>query len=388
MKKIVRLLAAVVFCSIVCGVFSGVKGLLAEGRQEKLQLKAARVAYCESGEFANYASTLQGLALGLSEIGLIGDVSALPYQIGQSETRSLWRWLAARPSGETIVFVPDAYYSFAHQNKEQQEALQEQIIARLNHGDIDILIVMGTQAGKALANERHKTPTFVFSTSNAVQAGIIAAATDSGYEHVWAHMDPARYQRQLEIFHDLINFKRLGLVYEPSLEGEAFAALPDVERVASERGFEIVRAFVKDRQADKAEHLRQMKEAHRLLAGQGVDAVYSTLYFDRDISRLAESFAPLYEKKIPVFAQQGAAEVKGGALLSVSRADFRGIGRFGAQAIAKTLQGTSPRQIPQVYENTPNIVLNMEVAEKIDYMPNFDILLAADEIYQSIETAR
>ncbi len=387
-KKIARLLAAVMLCFISCAAFFALQGVLAEARLEKAPLKAARVAYCESGEFANYASTLQGLALGLSENGLIGDVSALPYRAGQSETRSLWQWLAARPPGESLTFVPDAYYSFAHQSKEEQESLQEEIIARLNRGDIDILIVMGTQAGKALANERHKTPTFVFSTSNAVQAGIIAAADDSGYEHVWAHMDPARYQRQLEIFHDLINFKRLGLVYEPSPEGEAFAALPDVERVASERGFEIVRAFVKDRQADKAAHPQRMEEAHRLLAAKGVDAVYSTLYFDRDISRLAESFSPLYEKKIPIFAQQGAAEVKNGALLSVSRADFRGIGRFGAQAISRTLQGTSPRRIPQIYENTPNIVLNMEVAEKIDYMPDFDVLLAADELYHSIETAR
>ncbi|WP_346355611.1 ABC transporter substrate binding protein [Azotosporobacter soli] len=387
-KRTLWLFLGVTLCLFTAGALLRAQALPDQSGQSKLPLKAARVAYCESGEFANYASTLAGLAEGLQEAGLIGSTQGLPYQDGQSDSRSIWNWLAAQPSGAALAFVPDGYYSFAHRSKEEQTALQEEIIERLNRGDIDLLIVMGTQAGQALANNRHHVPTFIFSTSNAVQAGIISSATDSGYEHVWAHMDPARYQRQLEVFHDLIPFKKLGLVYEPSLDGRAFAAVADVESVAEKRGFTLVRAFVSDRQANKETFRREMLAAHQWLADQGVDAVYSTLYFDRDISRMAESFAPLYAKKIPVFAQQGAAEVRAGALLSVSRADFRGIGRFGAQAMREVLQGKTPRQLAQVYENTPNIVLNMEVAEKIAYAPSFDILLAADRIYSSIDTAK
>ena len=384
-RREAKWLCAAVVCFLLC---SAAQILLAQEQEKKPVFKKARVAYCESGEFANYASTLHGLALGFSEAGLIGDVTGLPYREGQSDTRVIWQWLAESQAGKTLTFAANDYYSFAHKNKDEQQLLQDRIIERLNSGEIDLLIVMGTQAGQALANNRHHVPTFIFSTSNAVQAGIISSAEDSGYEHVWAHMDPTRYSRQLEVFHDLLQFKKLGLVYEPSLEGEAFAALPDVEKVAKERGFELVRAFVKDRQKDQAAHQREMSKAYRMLAEQGVDAVYSTLYFDRDVKQLAATFAPLYEHKIPVFAQQGAAEVRYGALLSVSRADFRGIGRFGVSAISQTLQGAAPRTLPQIYENTPNIVLNMETAEKIGYRPAFDILLAADEIYQSIEGAR
>jgi len=350
--------------------------------------KTWRIAYCESGEFSNYASTLHGLVLGFAELGLLEGVENIPYVKEQVNTRVMWNWLAARRLGPSLEFVEDAYYTFGHMDKAGQLKVKEQIIQRLNQGDIDILIVMGTQGGKELSNNLHHVPTFIFSTSNAVQAGIIHSVTDSGFDHVWAHMDPSRYQRQLEVFHDLFAFKKLGMVYENSIEGQSFAAVADVERVAKERGFTIVPVFVKDRQHDKALYHQEMLEAHQRLVNQGVDAVYSTLYFDREVDKLPQLFAPFYEKKIPVFAQQGAVEVRNGALLSVSRADFRGIGYFGAQAIAQSLQGMLPRHMPQVYENTPNIVLNMEVAERIGYAPKFDILLAADEIYQAIERGK
>jgi hypothetical protein len=62
-----------------------------------------------------------------------------------------------------------------------------------------------------------------------------------------------------------------------------------------------------------------------------------------------------------------------------------GIGLFGAEAIAMVLKGGSTRNLPQVYESTPYIVLNLEAAQKIGYRPPFDILLVADRIYRKIE---
>lgn len=258
-------------------------------------------------------------------------------------------------------------------------------VERLNQRqDLDMMIVMGTVAGQALVNDVHSVPLMVFSTSNAVQAGIVKSNEDSGRNNVWAHMDPDRYRQQIEVFHDLFGFKKLGMVYEDSVPGRSFAAVEDVEAVARERGFEIVRYFVKDSQPDKDAFSRETLAAHRKLA-QEVDAVYMTLYMDRKAAMLPELLAPFYDKKIPVLAQQGAAEVKNGALLSVYRADFGGVGLFGAEAIARVLNGATPRSLPQVFANTPNIVLNLEAADKIGYAPPFDILLIADEIYQQKE---
>lgn len=345
--------------------------------------KPWRIAYFESGEFVNYASTLHAVAKGLSELGWI-DARALPYTQGQKESREMWNWLAQH-SSNNIEFVADAYYSLEKMSSDEQAVVAGQLIQRLNERqDIDMILVMGTTGGQLLANNQHHVPMLVFSSSNAVQAGIIDSADDSGKDHVWAHMEPARYQRQIEIFHDLFGFKKLGMVYEDSPEGKVYAALEDVEKVATKRGFAITSVFVKDRQNNRELHKQQMLSAYNKLADEGVDAVYCSLYIDRDVTELSELFAPLYQRHIPIFAQMGVAEVKNGALLSVYRADFVGFGRFAAQTITQILHGEKPRKLPQVFENTPSIVLNLEVAEKVNYNPPFEVLLATDEVYQNI----
>jgi ABC-type uncharacterized transport system substrate-binding protein len=76
-----------------------------------------------------------------------------------------------------------------------------------------------------------------------------------------------------------------------------------------------------------------------------------------------------------------------GALLSLYRANFSGIGHFGAENIARTLKGTKLRDLPQVFGDTPSIVINLATADRIGYLTPFDILLAADEIFTTIRGA-
>jgi len=356
------------------------------GKSEKDILKKNhgkpwRIAYCESGEFVNYASTLHALIRGLAELGWI-KADGLPFTVGQKDTREMWYWMTSHDIGPYIEFVPDAYYSLENMNGIEMTGVAEGLIQRLNEKqDIDLMIVMGTQAGKLLANDLHQVPTLVFSVSNAVQAGIIQSINDSGENHIWAHVEPGRYERQIEIFHDLFAFKKLGMVYEDSPDGRGYAALEDVQKVANKRGFKIYSVFVKDKQGDKAAHQVQMIAAYHKLVNEGVDAVYSTLYIDRNVAELAELFQPLYEDHIPIFAQMGVDEVKNGSLLSVYRSDFMGLGSFGAHIITEVFSGVNPRELTQVYENTPSIVLNLKVAKKINYNPPFEVLLVADEIY-------
>lgn len=379
-----------IFAAIFLFVFFLFTGTLFSSKEGKAlpvtnQGKPWRIAYCESGEFVNYASTLHALSKGLAEQGWL-DAQGLPYTQGQKDSRTMWDWLARHSGGRYIQFVPDAFYSFEKMSPEERLAAAEKLIQRLNERqDIDMILVMGTQAGQLLANDRHHVPMFVFSSSNAVQAGIIQSAADSGREHVWAHVEPGRYQRQIEIFHDLFAFKKLGMVYDNSPEGRVYAALEDVKKVAAQRGFSITSVFVKDKQNNRETHRREMREAYSALAEEGVDAVYCSLYLDRDVTELSYLFEPLYKKHIPVFAQMGAAEVRNGALLSVYRADFTGFGRFAAQTVAQVFHGAKPGSLPQVFENTPSIVLNLEVAEKVGYNPPFEVLLVTDEIYQRIE---
>lgn len=344
-----------------------------------------RLGYIETKPFVNYAATLAHLVHGLADLGLIPAVGDLPYTSDQVDTQALWDYLSSRDLGPHLTFVADAYYSFGDIKGAQFVAATAPIINRLREQrDIDLLIVMGTDAGKALAAGDHQTPTLIFSTSNAVKAGIIQAVEDSGKDHIWAHMDPYRYRRQLEIFHDIFGFERLGIAYEDSPGGRTFAALEDVEAVAAERGFAIVRERVQQPSPGRMEAFyTELGAANHRLATQ-VDATYFGLFIGIDPRRLPEVLAPFTAKGIPVFAQQAPDDVRYGALMSVARADFKGIGRFGAETIRKVMQGARPRDLEQVFENSPNIILNLEVARAIGYQPRFEILLVADEVFQHL----
>lgn len=70
--------------------------------------------------------------------------------------------------------------------------------------------------------------------------------------------------------------------------------------------------------------------------------------------------------------------------MSMARADFLGIGTFGAATLARVFHGAAPRALPQVYFDTPTIAVNVEVADLIQFKIPFEALLSADTIYPKI----
>lgn len=365
--------------------------------------KKWRIGYCESEPYFNYSATFHSIVIGLEELGWISVNEDMSYKVSnensngviwkklttkdempymEEDSHNIWEWLTSQDVGPYIEFVEDAYYSLGEHNKEEEE----KIIKRLKEEkDIDLMIIMGTYAGKVLANDKHSIPTMVFSSSNAVRSGIIISDTDSGLDHIWAHMDLDRYRRQIEVFHDIFKFKKLGLVYEDSPNGRIYAALSDLDDLSEKLGFQIISYTVDEARedSDNERYHKEVLEAYQKLAGE-VDAMYLTAG-TRDINKLSQLLEPFYQKGIPVFSQMGSMEVKYGALLSLYRASYMGIGRFGANNIADVLKGKKPRELVQNYGDTPSIVLNMKVANKIGYKPPFQILLSADEIFQEIE---
>lgn len=340
-----------------------------------------RLGYAETDPYGNFAGTLHGLVLGLERLGWISGIDGLPYTPGQDDSTEMWSWLAARDVGPYIEFVADAHYSFVR----DEEQVEQDILSRLGgDSDIDLMLVMGTLAGTKVASTRHEVPTLVFSSSNAVRSGIIQSVEDSGYNHIWAHMDPDRYTRQVEVFHDIFQFKTLGIVHENSELGRVYAAVDDVQAFAAERGVELISRYVDEPKTPEQfeQYYEQLGEAYGELAGQ-VDAMYLTLGL-WDLQRLPALLKPFHDNGVPVFSQLGPEEVAYGALISLGRPNFEGTGRFGADTVARVLSGAAPRELAQVYGETPSIVINLEVADLIGYRIPFDILLVADEIVASV----
>lgn len=345
-----------------------------------------RIGYCETEPFSNYSGILNSIINGLQEYGWLENTQSLPYSEGQDDTGAMWNWLSKNNVSEYLEFPEDAHYTLSTMKIANGKKPEDIIIDRLNSKkDIDLMIVMGTKAGILLGNDKHSVPIFVFSASNAYTSGIVKDVEYSGNSHIWAHMDTNRFKRQLQVFNDVFKFKKIGIVYEDSELGKSYTALNDIEYIAKERGFSIEREFVNESKGthDAERYRNDLKAAYKRLA-QKVDAFYITAA-TIDPKWLPELLEPFYKEKIPVFSQLGSDEVKAGALMSITYFDFPNMGRFGADTIIQALSGVPVEKLKQTYENTPQIILNLEVAKKIDYKPSFDIMLVADKIYNKIE---
>ena len=382
MKKWTALLLLV--CLLVSLSVFGLKGTENNQTPTKHSGEKFRIAYTESSPYSSYAAHLYGILVGLKEMGWIRSLEGIPYKAGQDDTAAMWQWLIKNQPSDYLQFVPNGYYSL------NGDAIQTQTVYTRIHGgphDIDLMLVMGTMAGRSLAVQKPDVPVLIFSTSNAIASQIIGSATDSGKDNVWAHVDLKRYRKQVQVLHDIFHFKKLGIVYDDTLEGRSYADLDNVQAVCGQLGVELVRRTVTENknEADYSRYRSDMQKAFTDLSDK-VDAFYLTAG-NLKPQELSDLLKPFYSKKVPVFSQLGGEEVQYGALISTA-ANYMDIGRFGAQVIARSLHGENPRRIPATYEDTPKIVLNLDVARKIGYKPDFEILLIADKLYLSQKGAK
>jgi ABC-type uncharacterized transport system substrate-binding protein len=344
-----------------------------------------RLGYLEGGPYFEYQLTLRAIVLSMAKLGWMVE-KPLPLLKDKDDTRELWEWLTQNAESQYIEFVRDAYWS-ADWDEPLRKSIQQRVLRRLNEvKDIDLMIAMGTWAGLDLANNSHSVPTLVMASTDPIRAGIIKSARDSGYQHLHARVDPTRYERQVRIFHDLIGFNRLGIAYEDTVAGRSYSAVKDVEKVAAERGFKIVRCHSMAHVSDIQIAYHSLVECHKKLA-PGIAAMYLTIQRGMDIKNLHRLMEPLNKYRIPTFSQFGSEEVKHGVLMSIAQAGFKYVGSFYAQTIAKVLRGAKPGDLSQVFEDPPKIALNLEEARIIQWDPPMDVLSAADEIYEKIEQA-
>ena len=341
-----------------------------------------RVGYYEGGAYIDYQKILIETVRGLMKLGWVEETS-IPAQAGE-QTDEFWRWLSTEVRSDYIEFVPDAHYS-AGWDDSLREVKLVTVLTRLNkQQDIDLMIAMGTWAGKDMANARHSVPTMVLSASDPLAAGIINSVEDSGFDHLHATVDPNRFERQIRIFHDVVGFQRLGVAYENSVNGRSYAAIDVLERVAKSKRFEIVRCHTLSDISDSGDAEKSVIDCFKRLAPK-VDAIYVTQQGGITENSIPALVKIANQNRIPTFSQSGSEEVKQGFLLSLSQAGFRYVGEFHASTFAKVFNGAKPRQLDQLFEEPPKLALNLKTAELVEFDPPLLLLGATDEIYRDIK---
>jgi len=333
-----------------------------------------RLAFYEGGQYPDYLTILKQTLIGLMDLGWI-ESTELP-DFGKDH-KKFWLWASQTLTSPYIEFAKDGYFSPRDFDKTLRLSTQQDFLSKA--GEFDLVIAMGTWAGQDLANSMHHTPVMIGSTSDPIGAGIIKSTEDSGFDHVHATVDPDRYLRQIKIFHEIIGFKKLGVIYENSTEGRTYAAMDDLEQQSIDLNFELVLCEAPFSGVDITVAEQNVIRCSENFADK-VDAVYITVHRGNTLMGFKYSIHSFNDHKIPTFSQLGADEVKNGALMSISQAGYKFVGQFHARVAARILRGETPRNIGQIYTSPARIVLNMTTAEKIGFKPTVDILLVADEI--------
>ena len=338
--------------------------------------KKWRIGYYEGGPYSEYRDTMRTLIDGLIEKGWITDKA--PPAVNDEPPTPYWNYLT-HCNSPYLSFSKDDAYSASWEDSIRAE-VRKKVMSKLISGKLDLIIAMGTWAGQDIANDDHKVPTMVLSTSDPISAGIIKSAENSGRDHVTARVDPSRYLRQLRMFHRITGFKTIGIAYENTPDGKIYAAFNEVKQVAKERNFDVVAIEVIDSTADLEKADASCLNAFHDLS-QTTDAIYVTAL--TCVDRKADELADIFKKaKIPSFSMVGSKFVQRGMMLSISSdSGYKELGRYNAMKLGEILNGAKPSSLPQVFEDPLNVAINMKTVKEIGFNMPDGILRIATEIY-------
>lgn len=338
-----------------------------------------RLGYYESGDYEDYPRVLRVIVAGLEQLGWLTTPDIPPGLNGHQ----MWEFLAENARSRSLEFVGDAYWKPGNFDAAERPAVMAAVHARLaRRNDIDLIIAMGTWAGQDMAALGAPVPTVVASTSDAVGARIVKSAFDSGQENLHARVQPERYQRQLRLFHETVGFKTLGVVYENSPAGRTYAAIDAVDQVAREKGFSVQTCNAASSGIEVSQATHNALRCYDALKTK-VDAMYVTVHRGLTPEAVGRLAASLRQARIPSFAMLGSEDVRSGLLMSLTQADYSYVGRFHAETIARIFNGARPRLLTQIWVDPAKISLNLATARHIGFDPTLDMLLAADEIYET-----
>ena len=347
--------------------------------------KKWRIGYYEGGPWQDYQESLRVTIKGLMDRGWIERQPLPAISLSdQPSSRPLWDWLATSINSRYIEFVADAFWT-SDWMEDKRPGVREDCLRHLRERHVDLILAMGTWAGRDLANDRHSVPTMVMSTTDAVQSGIIKSAEDSGFDHLHARCDPTRHLRQIRLFHDIFRFKTIGVVYnDQDPDGRVLSHLDKLEQIGRERGFTVVSCKTPNAMKSMEVALDEYRSCVSTLAPT-VETFYLSDLRGTEPDFLWETIQPLIKHKIPTWSARGSKLVERGALISVAKENFDFLAPFYSSVIARIFNGTKPRDIPQVVREELRLAVNLETARRIGYQFPPNVLKVADIVYDDID---
>lgn len=331
-----------------------------------------RIGYIEGEPYAEFSYRLGVISGGLRTEGVFSP--QLPELSGERDSARIWQEMCRAQQRPDLYFDPTAFYCLSQMTPTQ--------IAKMdNRDDIDLYLVMGTVAGVHLVSTDATNDFMVFASADPVSAGIVQSAEESGRLNRFAHVDRTRYQRQLQVVHNLLDFQDIGVVYQNTDTAYSYSGIAQLETAAALLGFRIHTLHVRepDSPADRERYYTELKQAYHQLIPQ-IDSLYITTAAIED-SRLPWLLEEVHQAGIATISQTGSSQVEQGALLGVSASDAFEEGMFYAHQLLSYLNGTPLVELNQSFESTPKIALNYDTSRQIGIEIPFRTMLIVDQLY-------
>ncbi len=347
-----------------------------------------RIGYVQMREYSSFAQQLLMLAKEFEDEGSVekGFIEAnypdtdfdLSYQRG--DTEKLWNAICTNMAGQRkYEFVRKAYFDMGIMDEKDYSQM-------VNRDDVDLMIVMGTAAGTYFKEHEKTHPYMVLLAADPIASEIVESEKEPGDDRTYALIDNTSYRRQIEAGYLFLHFKKLGIVYEDSEDAYLYSAIDSIREASQKLGFEILVRHVDEPKSEKDtdRYYRELKQAYRELAAEGMDTLYitvSSIDYENKLQELLEDF--IVPHKIPTLAQDDVAPVQYGALFGVSLVDYS----EQAKHVIRQMQsyhedGVAFRRLDQVCECTPKIFLNYQTAQKIGFQVSFEDLQIIDSVYR------
>ena len=226
-------------------------------------------------------------------------------------------------------------------------------------------------------------PVLVDAVTDPLEAGIIPNNEDTGKKFLTCRTDPDQFRRQVRLFYKTVEFDRLGIIYGDDETGRIYGAVSDVETVAEEKGFEIVRNtnVFEDPTPEQMERCGSMYlEALEEICPK-VDALYLGASAGITEGDVGEIVKVINKHKVPAFALEGSIRVAEGILFGISMSGQVRAGVYNAKKMVAIFKGNDPRSLPQLFENVPSIAINLKTATTIGYDIPTNIIAGSAEVY-------
>lgn len=333
-----------------------------------------RIGYVESEEFSLYTSLIAQIALNFQKLGVLNN-----YNIDEANksAKEIWTDMCNNCNSNEYKFVENMWFN----TKDMPESEYSKAI---NNDSVDLVIIMGTSAGVYFANNETKNKFMVFAAADPILSGIVKSETEKNNPNAFAHIDKNKYKRQIQAGHMLLNFKKIGVVYQDDAAAYAYSGIDSLKSTAEELNFDIVIRHVVEAQNsnDYERYYSDLTQAYKELVQEGIDTLYVTTATIEDSRLLGLLQKDIYSNKIPAIAQTDEEQVACGATIGVTMLDTEEQGAFAVAQIKDYKDGTPFDELEQVNESTAKIFINYTITQQLGVQIPFSTLLIVDHIYR------